>query len=320
MSHRSALFRGWLVLAALGVSTLVILILLAASRTMSVSAQAWDDVTISKSVSDTNVSPGTVVTYTVTFTNSGSVAASATMSDVIPFGTSYVGGSVTGGASYDPGPPARVVWSSTLSPGQVQVVTFRVLVQEPGTLGPLPIQNHACITYGAAPHIRCTNMVWIYSRQIAWGDVTVSKSVSDINVSPGTEVTYTVTFTNGGSVAASALMTDLIPFGTTYVGGSATGGASYDPGPPVQVVWSGTLSAGQVQVVTFRVLVQQPGTAGPLPIQNHACVTYGALHMTCTNMVWIYSSRPVTLVYLPLVLKNYEYTTPWPWIQPGGQR
>jgi hypothetical protein len=37
-----------------------------------------------------------------------------------------------------------VVWSGTMAPGS-HVVTFRVEIQEPETLGPFPIVNQACV-------------------------------------------------------------------------------------------------------------------------------------------------------------------------------
>jgi uncharacterized repeat protein (TIGR01451 family) len=157
----------------------------------------------------------------------------------------------------------------------------------------------------------------------SWSDVTISKTASPVNVSPNQEVTYSVTFTNSGSIAYNMVMSDIIPFGVTYVPGSLTPlnpSTSFLTGPD-RVQWSGSLPAGQTVVVTFRVRVDEPQTLGPLPIWNAACVRFSSGPFTtrrCTNMVWIYSSRHVT--YLPIVMRNYDGTPTWPWVRSGLPR
>jgi len=165
MSNRSILSRVWPLLAALGVGTLAVLAVVAIGQTMSVSAQGASLI-ISKTASETDVHPNTVVIYTITFTNTGTVSTMAIMTDIIPYGVHYVGGSLTStppGATYTPGPlyDAQVNWSGTVNPGATVIVTFQVLVAEPETLGPLPILNEACVYYG--PHVVCDDVL-IHSR------------------------------------------------------------------------------------------------------------------------------------------------------------
>ena len=127
--------------------------------------------------------------------------------------------------------------------------------------------------------------------------LTIDKSVSAVHVHPGNEVIYTITFTNSGTIGFVSMI-DIIPFGVTYVPGSATGGGVYMPSPPARVVWSGTMGPG-TRVVTFRATVVEPGTLGPFPIVNQACV-----NDTWCDSVSISSTR--IKVYLPIVGKSYS--------------
>jgi uncharacterized repeat protein (TIGR01451 family) len=130
----------------------------------------------------------------------------------------------------------------------------------------------------------------------------VVKRASDTHVLFNETLTYTVAFTNTGTVAVTAYMTDVIPYGTHYVSGSAVSapsGATYDPGPPAQVNWSGTLPPGHSTVVTFAVLVVEPETPGPLPLVNRAQV-----NVVWSNPVTVYS-RHEHMLFLPINHKRY---------------
>lgn len=303
MLDRTALARRSL-FTALGFGVLVVLAVIALGRTAPVFAQG--PFTISKAADVTYANPGDRVTYTITFTNTGT-AGWARMRDVIPFGVNYVTGSETGGATYSSG---RVTWEGTVGSGAAVVVTFQVDVVEPGTLGPLPIVNEARICYGVPQTCVLSNPVTIYSISIP-----IVKTADVTNTYPGDRVTYTLTFTNTGTASLSVTMVDIIPFGTTYVPGSATGGATYASG---RVTWSGPVNSGETVVVTFQVDVVEPSTLGPFPISNEARLCSGG-SCVWSNTVIIYSSR-ARAVYLPLIMRNYEYRPPWPWIQPEGRR
>ncbi len=304
MSHRVPFRRGG-VLVAIGVGVLAVVAAIVVSKTWSVSAQAGT-FNISKSANATVVQPGDEITYSIIFTNTGGVATTAVMTDIIPYGVTYVTGSATastGTPVYNLS-PARINWSGTVNPGQQIVVTFRVLVVEPGTLGPFPLVNQAQV-----------NGVWsipvtVYS--VRAPILSISKTASAVNVQPGDVVTYTIVFTNSGTLGSMPTMQDVIPFGVTYVTGSATasrGTAVYNTGP-ARVNWTDTLNPGDVVTVTFAVQVVEPSTAGPLPIPNQACIDG-----VCST-VTIYSSRAGAFTYLPVVMRNYEARPPWPWIRP----
>jgi uncharacterized repeat protein (TIGR01451 family) len=108
---------------------------------------------------------------------------------------------------------------------------------------------------------------------VATPRVTLVKSVDRASAAPGESLTYSLTYTSGGSAAAYAVtVTDPIPAGTAYVPGSASGpgttvsfsrdgGATYgaSDAPPVSHVrftLAAPLIPGATGSVSFRVTLQ----------------------------------------------------------------
>ena len=99
----------------------------------------------------------------------------------------------------------------------------------------------------------------------------------------GDVITYTLTITNEGEFAAfHSLVTDQLPDGVTYVEGSAVISPNPEEWDPVEVVdgvmtvqHNGWIDPGEVVTITFDATVgelAQPGT-GPIPdLVNSACV------------------------------------------------
>lgn len=182
-------------------------------------------------------------------------------------------------------------------------------IQCEGSWSPL-----AVLGVGLLAILAAVAMVLALSALAQAPDVTVDKTASSYSVIVGDVVTYTINITNTGPASAAVVMTDVMPFGANYVLGSVTGGATYNPGPPERITWSGTVNPGQTVIITFQVLVVEPGTSGPLPIINEACANDGTGEVC--DLVTIYSIRPSLKVYLPIVTKNYVPPQPWPWSIP----
>ncbi len=73
------------------------------------------------------VEAGGLVTYTITVANNGNDPVDVVLTDTIPVNTSYVAGTVTGGATYfDPG--NRIEWSGMLDKNQTVTINFAVLI------------------------------------------------------------------------------------------------------------------------------------------------------------------------------------------------
>jgi uncharacterized repeat protein (TIGR01451 family) len=85
--------------------------------------------------------------------------------------------------------------------------------------------------------------------------LSIDKTVTpDTDVSYRGEVTYTIVLNNsGGADAHGVPLTDTLPLKTTFARWVAQAGASFDPGPPQEITWSGTVAAGEAITLTFVV-------------------------------------------------------------------
>lgn len=132
--------------------------------------------------------------------------------------------------------------------------------------------------------------------RVVWGEPIpgAQKTVQPATARTGDVLTYTLRLVGAGT---TLYLHDPIPPGTTYVPGSARGGASYDEGNH-RIEWNGALSASAVLSFTFGVTVT---ANGPQTIVNTATITDG-LHLPL-------SVSAVSIVngfyrYLPLLLRG----------------
>jgi len=159
------------------------------------------------------------------------------------------------------------------------------------------------------------------SADVAWGEIAGpiceeavllegQKRVDPEVAQPGDVLTYTLVVENSGVFGAYAVaLTDPVPGGTTYVGGSAqaTGGhIQYDEADDL-IRWQGDLSPGQRVTMTFGVWVHDDVISGTL-ITNAAYVGTEVFTAT-TRIEAAVDPAWVLLVYLSADnnLDNPEY-------------
>ncbi|MGB5924481.1 MAG: hypothetical protein WBH01_00040 [Dehalococcoidia bacterium] len=229
----------------------------------------WIDVAleVGKSASPTTVPIGEETTFTIVISASDSAVTDIDLVDTLPPGWTYVVGSTTkGGASYDD--PDSI----TLSPsGDILtwdddwdlpaygslIIAFRALATSSvDTVN--PNRNIAEAT-GTSVGATLTSDDDAFVTATPSADLSLTKDVDDPTPDVGSNVTFTIVVSNGGpSDATGVSVTDVLPYGLTFV--SANPAASYNSSSGVWTV--GNLTNGANATLTIVATVSDLGGSG----------------------------------------------------------
>jgi len=234
------------------------------------------------------VNNGSYITYFVTIRNTGTVALNGlTISDTIPSGTTLAGSPSNGGVAYG----NSVVWNNISLPvGGSYTVNFVVVVAEltayqtynqirntargsgEGLDKPSNEVIHNLVTTPTPPPNETPTPYGISADKTA-------NPASGSSVFKNSEITYTITvYNNTDTDAYNTIVTDSIPYGTTWVSGG-----SYNNG--IVTLNAGTVTRRSYKQVSFVVRVNGDTTHGQT-IANQAWVSTSNLGSTNTNTVW----------------------------------
>lgn len=196
--------------------------------------------------------PGAVLTYTITYGNSGTATANGvSIEDAIPLNTYYIPGTVSGsGASYDPIDNKILIARNSISAGESGLVcSFQVRVVSPLPHGITTISNTATASANNAAAASASTTTNITASSV----FNISKSAptySDLIGSPipADTITFSIAYNfSGGAMNDSVYINDTLPAGLTYL--SST----------LNTVPSGIVNG---QVVTWSLGNISPGTNG----------------------------------------------------------
>lgn len=188
------------------------------------------------------------LTYTITVTNTGNLAAqNVIVTDQLPGGVTYVPGStrLNGNPLADAGSSSALISGYTLGtvqPGATNVFVLKAKVNLSAVNGTI-LTNTVTIAW-TGESIQRSAVTTVIAPKI-----TIQKSVSMANALPGQLLTYTAQVTNSGSMTATSIFVyDIIPPETEYIIGSATrgGGISVD----FQHVSAGAYDASEALPIT----------------------------------------------------------------------
>ena len=284
------------------------------------------------------VAVGGTITYTITIRNNGpDPATSITVMDTLPFGTTFLGDSMTGGGVCTPpsGGPVSCALAS-LSSGGSAILTLQVQATTPGIVtngvnvgattppDPNPANNMSSESTtvlgndggsGTADSGTTTadsgTVTSDGSTMNLGADVSITKTDSPDPVARGGRLTYTLSVQNAGPQTATGVgLDDFLPAGVTLVGtsGGAASNCSYDGGTRHLVCALPDLAAGSGTSMMVQVDVSQPGT-----LTNTANVHATSFDPNTANN----SSTATTTVGLPADLAVTIVGAPNP-VQRGG--
>jgi uncharacterized repeat protein (TIGR01451 family) len=216
------------------------------SATATTDVLAFADLSATKADSPDPVTVGNTLTYTITLTNAGpSSAASASLADTLPAGTTFLSLATPAGWSCTT-PPVGSAGSvsctiPSVAPGNA-VFTLKVKVDL--TVPPGTVLTNNAIAASSTGDPNPGNETGTATTTVGGSaNVGVTMTVDNPTPGAGTNVTFTITVTNAGPSAATAVqVTDKLPTRLTFVSATPSQG-SYDPASGIWTV-GGIASGG----------------------------------------------------------------------------
>jgi uncharacterized repeat protein (TIGR01451 family) len=238
-----------------------------ATATDVVATAGQSDLSVTSTETPNPVTDGNNITYTQTVTNNGPAASgTATFTDVIPTGTSFVSFTVPTGWSCGTLPTVGssggtiTCTISSLPVNTVTPVSFPLVVK--ASLGDTPgttITNTANINVpcSSSSDPNCGNNSATTSVTVAsptQADVAITKTANPDPVDQGTNLQYTIQVTNNGPAAAQGVtVTDPIPGEVTFISVSTTQGTcTYTTSTTAVSCSVGTVSVGGLVLITIN--------------------------------------------------------------------
>ncbi len=226
-------------------------------------AQFWDPLV--KTVSPAGqVTPGTIVTYTNTFGNSGNIpATNIVITDILDANLIYISGSATEPAGisgttivYDP-VVRTVTWTIPSIPaGYVGTIQFQSRI-DPAILSDTTVQNTISMTSDQTPVAQVSNAV---ANVVVEQPLRLNKSANRTVAEIGDYVVYSVTVENVSTTmtASSVMITDNLPQGFRYLEGSSflDNTLVSDPIGGTTSQWAiGALAPGESKTLKYRTII-----------------------------------------------------------------
>ncbi|HKW57029.1 MAG TPA: C25 family cysteine peptidase [Candidatus Acidoferrum sp.] len=237
-----------------------------ATATVVVATAGQSDLSITSAASPNPVTDGNNISYTQAVTNNGPAASgTATFTDTIPAGTTFVSFTVPAGWNCGGTIPAvggtGTISCSIASLAANTTVSFPLVVKV--SLGDTPgttITNTANINVpcSSASDPNCANNSATTNVTVAsptQADVAITKTASPEPVDQGTNLTYTLQVTNNGpAVAMNVNVSDPLPSQVSFVSVSTTQGTcTYTVATTTVSCALGNLSVGGLVLITINV-------------------------------------------------------------------
>lgn len=261
------------------------------SATATTTVAGAADTSLTKTADPNPVLAGTNLTYTLTASNEGpSDAASVSLSDPLPAGTTFVSLSAPGGWSCSTpavGANGTVTCSSALLLVGSEVFTVVVAV-DPTLADGTVLTNTATLTAATSDPNPGDTSATTNTTVNTLADLSITKTDRVDPVAPGQDLSYTIVVTSTGpSAALNASWTDTLPAGTTFVSlTSAPGWSCSTPAVGGTGVVTCTLAALATGSFNFTLVVHVDSTvAGGTQIDNTATLSSSTADPDATDLI-----------------------------------
>jgi len=214
--------------------------------------------------------PGEVVVFTTTFTNTGqttyngisvSFTGADLLDDVTPNGDdSATSGTLSVGAT-------GLTWTGTITPGQTVTVTSSFTVNNPDSGNHQIITGSASDAQGSACPTGNANPVCTITVDVLIPALTITKTANTPATVPGGTVGYTIAVHNTGQTPYTGIsVTDPLEGvidEATYNNDAAASAGTVSYTAPT-LTWTGDVAVGATVTITYSVTVANPVTGGKL--------------------------------------------------------
>src|SRR5208282_195873 len=292
-----------------------------ATANVTVAAATQADLSVTSSASPSNVvTNSNNITYTQVVQNNGPAASgTATFTDTIPTGTSFVSFGVPTGWNCGTLPAVGATTGtitctiSSLAVNATASFPFVVKVTV-GTAAGTGITNTANINIpcSSTTDPNCANntaSTTVYVASATQSDLAIVKTASPEPVNQGTNLAYTLQVTNNGpAVAQNVVVTDPLPSQVTYSSASTTQGSCSQASGTVTCNL-GSVSVGGLVLITINVSANTFSSA--TLASNTATVTASTSDPNLTNN----TSTAISTIQSPTAVQIASFQA---FAQPGG--
>jgi large repetitive protein len=241
---------------------------------------AAPDLVIAKSDGGATATPGDIINYSLTYSNTGNQnATGVVLTETVPANTTFTGSGWTCAPTNNAGSTCtRSV--GALAAGDSGSATFAVTVIDPVPAGVSQISNTASIGDGGvngADTTPANNSDTDTTPLTAAPDLQLTKSDGGVTATPGGTVAYTLNYSNSGNQGATGVvLTETVPTNTTFNAGASTAGWGCLPdntaGSTCTLTVGALAGGGSSNSATFAVTVINPVPAGVTQISNAASI------------------------------------------------
>ncbi len=265
------------------------------------------DMSVTK-IGPASASVSTVISYTITVTNNGAnPALNASMSDTVPAGTTFSSLVSPGGWSCVT-PAVNGMGTVTCTMGSMAAgsAVFTLNVNAPATAA--TVSNTALVSSSSTDPTPGNNSSTANTNVVSNADLSITKTPQPGPYGTSNPLTYTIGVTNAGpGAAASVVVTDILPAGTTFVSATPTQGSC--SGTTTITCTLGTIANAGSAAISLTVTLSS--SAGP--VSNTATVATAsndpnAANNSATSTVSVVAassipaSSPMVLLLLAIAL------------------
>ena len=238
--------------------------------------------TIVNSAGVSSTTPGSVVRFTATFTNSGQVpytgiTVASNITNVVDDATPNGDQTATSGTLSLTA--TGISWTGSIPVGGTVTITGTVTVNNPDTGNKVLASTITTAAAGSNCPAGGTDPSCSVSVPVLIPALTITATANTATAAPGTVIGYTVTVTDSGQTPyTGATFTDSLAGAlddASYDGDAAATAGSVTYSSP-NLTWTGNLAVGATATITFSVTVNNPDTGDKVLVTAVTSATVGS--------------------------------------------